>query len=48
LDGLTFRNNRLEQTQAYPAIGPVGPLFDITHSDRVDVQDPVRIPAASK
>lgn len=48
VDGLIFRGNRLERSQAYPATGPAGPLFDITHSDRVDVQEPVLIPATSK
>ena len=40
-DGLTFRRNRLEQTQAYPANGKTGKLFDITDCDRVVVEDPV-------
>ena len=47
VDGLTFRNNRLEQTQAYPSRGKAGGLFEITDSDRVMVQDPLRIPSPS-
>lgn len=41
VDGLTFRGNRLERTQAYPATGTAEKLFDITDCDRVVVQEPV-------
>lgn len=40
-DGLTFRRNRLEPTQAYPAAGTAAKLFDIADSDHVAVEDPV-------
>ncbi|MEY4387907.1 MAG: hypothetical protein RLY20_3190 [Verrucomicrobiota bacterium] len=41
VDGLTFRNNRLERTQDYPAgTGKPEPMFDITHSDNVKVEPP--------
>lgn len=41
VDGLTFRNNRLERTQDYSAdTGKPEPMFDITHSDNVKVEPP--------
>ncbi len=41
VDGLTFTNNRLERTTAYPASeGQEEKLFMITDSDRVKVEDP--------
>ena len=44
VDGLTFRNNRLERTQAYPSLaGAEGPLFEVTDSDRVNLEDPVTV-----
>jgi hypothetical protein len=48
VDGLIFRGNRLERTQAYPATGkPDGKLFDITYSDRVQLEEPVQVPAST-
>jgi hypothetical protein len=45
VDGLTFRNNRLERTQAYPAgAAKPGPVFDITDSDHVKVEPPLLAP----
>jgi hypothetical protein len=46
VDGLTFRSNRLERTQAYPA-GAAKPqsMFDITDSDNVQVEPPMRLSA---
>lgn len=46
VDGLTFRNNRLERTQDYP-VGPgkPEPMFDITHSDNVKVEPPAVLTA---
>jgi len=42
VDGLTFRNNRLERTQDYPAgAAKPEPMFDITDSDNVKVEPPV-------
>jgi len=42
VDGLTFRNNRLERTQDYPAgTAKPEPMFDITDSDNVNVEPPV-------
>ena len=44
VDGLIFRNNRLERTQAYPSTGkPANNLFEITDSDRVQVEPPVQV-----
>jgi hypothetical protein len=41
VDGLTFTNNRLERTTAYPAPGgQEGKLFMITDSDHVKVDEP--------
>lgn len=41
VDGLTFTNNRLERTTAYPAPdGVEGKLFMITDSDHVKVDEP--------
>jgi hypothetical protein len=41
VDGLTFTNNRLERTTAYPAPdGREGKLFMITDSDHVKVDEP--------
>ena len=41
VDGLTFRGNRLEKTQDYPAPeGHAGELFQIVESDNVKVEDP--------
>jgi hypothetical protein len=46
VDGLTFRNNRLERTQDYPAdTGKPEPMFDITHSDNVKVEPPTVLTA---
>jgi hypothetical protein len=45
VDGLTFRNNRLERTQAYPAgAAKPEPMFDITDSDHVKVEPPLLAP----
>ena len=43
VDGLTFRGNRLERTQAYPASGEPGNLFDVKFSDRVVLEEPLRV-----
>ena len=42
VDGLNFRNNRLERTQDYPATGkPADALCEVTDSDGVTLEDPV-------
>jgi len=47
VDGLTFRNNRLERTQDYPAgTGEPEPMFDITDSDNVKVEPPTVMTAS--
>jgi hypothetical protein len=38
VDGVTFRNNRLERTQDYP--GKVGKLFEINNCDHVRTDEP--------
>lgn len=46
VDGLIFRSNRLERTQAYPAgTTKPEPMFDITDSDNVKVEPPVLLTA---
>jgi hypothetical protein len=47
VDGLTFRGNRLERTDAYPSTGTSGKLLEITDSDRVVAEEPLGIPPAS-
>jgi len=42
VDGFTFRSNRLERTQDYPASADSPePIFDITDSDNVKVEPPL-------
>jgi hypothetical protein len=42
VDGFTFRSNRLERTQDYPARGSKRePMFDITDSDNLNVEPPM-------
>ncbi|MCX6939072.1 MAG: hypothetical protein NTU80_14495, partial [Verrucomicrobia bacterium] len=43
VDGLTFRNNRLERTTDYPSTTPMGPLFEVRDSDRVNLEEPVLV-----
>ena len=44
VDGLNFRNNRLERTQAYPTTGkPADNLFEITDSERVQIEPLVQV-----
>ena len=46
VDGLTFRSNRLQRTQDYPAgAAKPEPMFDITDSDNVKVEPPVPLTA---
>jgi nitrous oxidase accessory protein NosD len=39
IDGLTIRNNRIEKTDAYPPRELRSKRFDISHCDRVAIQD---------
>ena len=44
VDGLTFRNNRLERSTNYPSSALAeAPLFDVTHSDRVTLEVPAKL-----
>jgi hypothetical protein len=44
VDGVTFRGNRLERTQAYPVTRGESGLFDVTDSDRVVLHEPLEVP----
>jgi hypothetical protein len=39
VDGLIWRNNRIEETEAYPARKPAGGLFDVSYSDNVQIEE---------
>ncbi len=39
VDGITIHRNRIEPGSAYPPTNQQGPRFDITHSDRVKIED---------
>ena len=44
VDGLVFRNNRLERTQDYPASGkPAATLLEVADSERVKLEDPLAL-----
>ncbi len=43
IDGLVFKDNRVEETHAYPDQRSVGPFFHITDSDHISIQQPTII-----
>ncbi|MEN9841719.1 MAG: hypothetical protein RL376_1519 [Verrucomicrobiota bacterium] len=48
VDGLIFRNNRVERTTAYPETAASEfKFFEVTDSDRVQLEAPVMVPSAT-
>ena len=44
VDGIVFRNNRVETTAGYPVLHKDGKAFDLEFSDHVDLEPPVASP----